>query len=72
MVGILNLILGDASRKRRLLAWLGQFPRLETLLRRVAASIRQPPSPLDGLSPQARHIYVELAAAIERHNKEHG
>jgi len=73
--GTIGLILGNAALKRRLLAGLGKFPRLEGQLRRVLAALRRTPEPggITNLSPQARRIHEELIAAIWRHNnKEQG
>jgi len=73
--GTIALILGNAALKRRLMAGISKFPRLEALLRRVLAAVRGTPGQdgISNLSPHARRIHAELSAAIWRHNnKEHG
>lgn len=78
--GTIYFILGNLAVRRRALAWIGRFPRLEAQLRRAAAFILQAElsaqtgdrSAVSNFSPQARRIHAELIAAIERHDKEHG
>lgn len=73
--GTIRFILGNAAVKRRALAWIGKFPRLEAQLRRAVASVRQaelpiqPGSEVSNLSPHAQSIHAELIAAIERQNR---
>lgn len=75
--GTIRFILGNLAVKRRALAWIGRFPRLEAQLRRAVASVLQAElsaqtGARSNLSPHARRIHAELISAIERHNREHG